>query len=113
MKCSYVIKTNEKVIKMDIEELRKRIDDIDFRLMVLLSERFGYCEEVANYKKNNDIAISQPEREQKILDEKKNIGKREGLESCFVEKIFKTIFDESKKMQKEIIYGEISGRKGD
>jgi len=52
---------------MDISTLRQRIDDIDARLLELLTERAQISLEIGEHKRGENQSISNPEREQKIL----------------------------------------------
>ena len=54
----------------DLNKLREEIDQVDTRLLDLLSERVKLVQEVGEYKKTNDLPIVDPEREQKIIDQK-------------------------------------------
>jgi isochorismate pyruvate lyase len=46
----------------DLEELRRRIDAIDDRIVALLSERFAVVRDVAAYKAPRNIPAMIPER---------------------------------------------------
>ncbi len=53
---------------MSLEELRKRIDEIDSQLVALLNERAGVVMEVGKLKALNDRPIYAPDREKQVLD---------------------------------------------
>jgi len=53
---------------MDLQELRAEIDKIDEKLIRLINERMDISEKVAIYKKQHDLPILDPVREQEILD---------------------------------------------
>ena len=42
---------------MNLEEIRKEIDETDDRLLKLFSERMELCENVAEYKAKNGMAV--------------------------------------------------------
>src|SRR5579862_6964080 len=55
-------------IPSDLEQLRRRIDEIDDRLQDLLVERMNIVSRVAAYKRGDDrIAAHQPAREAEII----------------------------------------------
>src|SRR5438876_9858509 len=55
-------------IPSDLEQLRRRIDEIDDRLQDLLVERINIVSRVAAHKRGNDgLAAHQPAREAEII----------------------------------------------
>ncbi len=54
---------------MDLEDLRKKIDEVDSRIVALLNERYATVQEIGKFKRSNMKAIYVPERE-KIVFEK-------------------------------------------
>ena len=79
---------------MNLIQLRKKINKIDKQIIALISKRQALMPAVGKYKKENGLAINQPKREKEILD---------NLEGDLNKKIFKEIFKDSKKIQKETI----------
>ena len=53
---------------MTIEEWRKKIDDLDMRLVELLNERARAAQEIGKLKRDMETPIYEPERERKILE---------------------------------------------
>lgn len=53
---------------MNLDEIRKKIDETDDRLLKLFSERMELCEQVAEYKAKNGMAVFQGAREKQVLD---------------------------------------------
>lgn len=58
---------------MNLEQLRKQIDQIDTELVVLLEQRFNLTEQVGTYKRQHNLPTLNVEREQLVLQ---NIQKR-------------------------------------
>ena len=54
---------------MNLDDLRKKIDEVDAKIVQLLNERYTTVLEVGKYKKDNHRAVYVPERE-KIVFEK-------------------------------------------
>ncbi len=52
---------------MSLEELRKRIDDIDYQLVQLLNERAQVVVEIGKLKNKIDKAVYAPDREKEVL----------------------------------------------
>jgi chorismate mutase len=78
-----------------LNELRKKIDKIDYKIYKLLDKRLEYSKQTKAYKLN----VTCSKREQEIIDCLKNIQK---LNDTFVENIWTTIFEESKRLQNQI-----------
>ncbi len=86
---------------MDLEEQRKEIDIIDNKIIKLLKKRFSLLEDIVKYKKENNLSIYQSNREEEVLNVRKNLAKVEGLSEDFIETIFIKIMEESKNIQKK------------
>jgi chorismate mutase-like protein len=52
---------------VNLEELRKRLDAIDERLVALLSQRAQVIQEVADFKWQHHLPVYLPEREMAII----------------------------------------------
>jgi len=52
---------------LKIDELRKKIDDVDNSILKLFEQRMEYAREIGEYKKQNSLPIRNRERERKIL----------------------------------------------
>lgn len=82
---------------MNVEEIRKSIDQIDDKLVNLYLERMALVEEIVEAKKQSNVAINDPDREKKILlrvMEKVDLDKQ-----IYVKRLFETLFETSKAMQ--------------
>jgi len=86
-----------------IKQIRRHIDRIDTVIITALAERMSLMPDVAEYKKNKNIAIFDEEREVEIMENLKKIAKEQGLEESFTEEIFLSLFNESKRIQNDII----------
>ena len=61
---------------MSLEDIRKKIDEVDSRLMDLLSDRAELVHQVGEIKKKEGLQIYAPEREDALL--KKLLEKNHG-----------------------------------
>lgn len=86
---------------MKLEKLRKGIDSLDAKLVDLLSKRRFLSLSIKEIKKKEKIRIYSPEREKQVIDRCKSLSRQKGLDPYFVEKVFKLIIKESKKIQYE------------
>ena len=51
----------------NLEEIRKKIDEIDAQMASLFEQRMECCREVSRYKTSHGLAISDPAREQEVI----------------------------------------------
>lgn len=86
-----------------IKKIRRHIDRIDTVLITALAERMSLMPDVGEYKKNNNVPVFDEKREVEIMKKLKEISKEQGLEEGFVEEIFLSVFNESKRIQQDII----------
>ena len=53
---------------MDIADWRKKIDELDYRLVQMLNERAQCAREIGKLKKNSSMPIYEPDRERIVFD---------------------------------------------
>lgn len=82
---------------MNLDELRKNIDEIDDELLRLFEKRMEITHQVAQYKIENGIKVFQSERENAIIDKVRSKAP-DGLQNS-VETLFTTIMDIGKSKQ--------------
>ncbi len=85
---------------MDISDWRKKIDDLDRRLVELLSERARAAVEIGRLKRNTNLPIYEPERERIVFEnvQEMNQGPLPGKDLV---RIFERIMDVMRNVQKE------------
>ena len=83
--------------KNNIEKLRKKVDTLDNKLVLLLAERFKITREIMLWKKKNGVAVKDGGREEFILKETTKLAKKLKIDTKFVVDIFKNILKESKR----------------
>lgn len=81
---------------------RTLISDLDFNLIELLSQRMKISEKIGVLKKDNNIAIFQPERWKVITEYAIQKADETGMSQEFIEKVFKAIHEESIEVQNNI-----------
>ena len=82
-----------------VDDLRRRIDQIDDQLMKLLNSRSACAVEIGRIKRQIGMAVYQPEREKWILEraERNNPGPRD---SGAVRRVFERVIDESRRLER-------------
>ena len=82
---------------------RALISDIDFQLINLISSRMKISEKIGTLKKQNNIAIFQPDRWKVITEYANQKASETGMSQEFIEKVFKAIHEESIEVQNNIM----------
>ncbi len=81
---------------MDLTDLRKEIDSIDSQLVNLFSQRMALSQQVADYKKQNNLPIFVPAREREKL---KEVAAQAGENAPYTKVLYSTIFELSRSCQ--------------
>ena len=89
--------------KENIDQLRAKIDIIDENILYALGSRMNVSRQIGEYKKENNIAILQTSRWDKVLSKVVEKGKDYGLTEKFLKDVFTAIHEASVEVQNEII----------
>jgi chorismate mutase len=87
---------------MDIAAWRKKIDDLDRRLVELLNERASAAKEIGRLKRDTSLPIYEPDRERKVFDNVQGINQGP-LPTRDLVRIYERIMDVMRNIQKEEI----------
>jgi chorismate mutase len=87
---------------MDIEDWRKKIDELDRKLVALLSERARAAVEIGRLKRNTSLPIYEPDRERTVFDNVQAVN-RGPLPGRDLVRIYERIIDVMRNIQKEEI----------
>jgi len=87
---------------MDIAEWRRKIDELDRKLVELLNERARCAREIGRLKQNTDLPVYEPDREKVIYE---NVHRANGgpLPDRELTRIYERLIDVMRKIQKEEI----------
>ena len=82
-----------------MDELRRRIDAIDIKMVRLLNERAGCAIALGRIKQERGLPIYQPAREEEVLG---NVQRTNGgpLQSEALRRLFERIIDESRRIER-------------
>jgi chorismate mutase-like protein len=86
-----------------LQPFRRRLDELDEQIVARLGERFETCREIALYKRDNEIAMMQPERVVEVRQRYLTRGADAGLPGAFVEALFDLLIAATCKMEDELI----------
>ncbi len=81
----------------DLQEIRSEIDSIDQQLVALFQRRMAVMAEVAQAKKAAGVPLTDPQREQAVLERLGNLAPDCAQE---VQKLYSLIFTLAKERQK-------------
>lgn len=86
--------------KDKLKEFRKCIDEIDNNIISLILKRNKIVKKIGEYKKQNDINITDKEREKEVI---KNIDKlaKHKNDKDLLKKIYSKLISHSKKEQRK------------
>ena len=90
---------------MDIADWRKKIDEIDRKLVELLNQRAQAAHEIGRLKRNTNLPIYEPDRERIVFDNVKELNQGP-LPGRDLAQIYERIMDVMRKIQKEEIAPE-------
>ncbi len=82
-----------------LDDLRRKIDHVDDKIVDLLAERFKLISELSTVKKGNGLSPFQVERENAILKRVVERGGQNGLNRLLLQALFLQIFAVSKREQ--------------
>jgi chorismate mutase len=87
---------------MDIEDWRKKIDELDRQLVALISERARAAVEIGRLKRNTSLPVYEPDRERIVFTnvQQVNPGPLPGRDLV---RIYERIIDVMRNIQKEEI----------
>jgi chorismate mutase-like protein len=84
---------------MSIEDWRRRIDDIDNKLVELFNERSKCAIEIGKIKQAQNLRVYDPEREREILGRIK-AANRGPLDHEGMQRLFERVIDECRRMER-------------
>jgi chorismate mutase len=87
------------------EELRQKMDTADHEILEMLARRMALIQELAEYKKENNVKILQLERWQDIFKTRPEWGRSLNINDKFVGELYKLIHIESIRLQTEVLNG--------
>ena len=86
---------------MEIDDWRKRIDDLNGELIALLNRRAVFATEIGKIKRSQGLPVLDPARESAVLECVKEKAAKSGgpLSPESIEQIFRVIMEETRKVE--------------
>jgi chorismate mutase/prephenate dehydratase len=94
------------MINTEMDKQRNKINNIDTEIIKLLAKRRNLSKEIISFKNENKSSIRDKSREKELLTQLIREGKKSGLDSYFVSKVFHEIIDDSVNLQNKIVIEE-------
>lgn len=98
-----VSSTKDKEFNDHLDDLRKKIDNIDRELIEVLAARMAIVEKIGEYKKENNVTTYQVKRWDDIMKNRAETAKKMNLNESYIIEIYKIIHEESIRKQTEIM----------
>ena len=98
-----VIRDGEPQTTENLSELRKQIDELDNKLVELISKRMRVSREIGTFKKEHNMQVLQTSRYSEILEGRIKQAEKFGIDPSCMQQILESIHEESVRQQIEII----------
>ncbi len=85
----------------ELQDFRKRLDEIDNELISLLAKRIMIAKEIGKWKASQGLEIRDPEREAQLREKLTHLGSNMGLSQELIQDLFGRILEESRKVQEQ------------
>ena len=92
---------------MDIADWRKKIDELDRRLVQLLNERAQCAHEIGKLKRNSAMPIYEPDREKSHLREHQARRTSGPLSEMQLRQVYERLVDVMRQIQREEMAPEL------
>ena len=92
---------------MNISDWRRRMDEIDKKLVDLLNERCKCALEIGHIKQQSNIPLYQPAREKEVLANAET-NNRGPLTDAAIRRLFERIIDEARSAERLAMHAEPS-----
>lgn len=86
-----------------LRQFRRELDELDDRILELLSRRLNVCRDVALYKAQAGIAMMQADRVTQVKTRAAAEGRTRGLNENFVLSLYEIVITEACRIEDEII----------
>lgn len=94
---------------MDIDDWRRKIDEIDRKLVELISQRAHAAHEIGRLKRDIGMPIYEPDRERAVFENARNANKGP-LPDRDLQRIYERIMDIMRAIQREEIAPETAAK---
>lgn len=82
-----------------LRDLRDTVDQIDYNIMLLLSERQSTVRQIGLFKRRSGRQVNDRKREAEVLKKRADLAQELGLDQQFTRAMFKAVFQLAKSLQ--------------
>ncbi len=82
---------------------RRRLDELDERIVRLLGARFDVCREVADYKRAHAVPMMQSDRVAAVRGRYRGLGREAKLPADFTEELFELLIAATCRLEDELM----------
>jgi chorismate mutase len=86
----------------ELERLRKKVNEIDDKIISLLGKRQSIVKLIGKIKKNSGVKILSAARERQILKRILLNGEKKKVDLELIDRIYRVIFKNSRKVQRSV-----------
>ena len=86
--------------RQKLKDLRVFIDDLDRRIVALLNERVTVVEDIGRVKRDADMPVYEPDREERVFANVRGVTSDDPLAQAAIRRIFERIIEEMRQIQK-------------
>ena len=86
----------------NIDEIRKGIDEIDYQIMELFSQRYSFVKEIVKFKTDEESVIAEA-RQKEVIAKRREWAGELGLNPDLFEEIYRTLMNFYVKKELEIL----------
>jgi chorismate mutase/prephenate dehydrogenase len=90
---------NDKIFQKNILPLRKNIDQLDSKIVSLLAQRHDQVLKVVQLKRESNIPVYHPAREEDLISRIRNQAEQAMLDPAFLEELYRVILRQSRVRQ--------------
>jgi len=87
----------------DLEGLRAQVDGMDGRRLRTVHDRIKRSSQIAEYKRDHNVPMMQPQRIQAVHEHVKAFAAEHGINTVFLNQLYDAIIKESCRVENEII----------
>jgi chorismate mutase-like protein len=95
---------------MSLSAWRRRIDEIDRKLVELLNERSHCALEIGKLKQQANLPLYQPDREREVIQNAAHNNKGP-LTDAAIRRLFERIIDEARSAERSVMHSDTEGKK--
>ena len=89
----------------DMSDWRRRIDEIDRKLVQLLNERSQCALEIGKIKQERNLPLYQPDREREVIRNAQNQNAGP-LSDAAIRRLFERIIDEARSAERDAMHSD-------